>query len=323
VTHDRTGSAGRLPWDPLAAAAGGLAIDAATAEAVVALRGASVRSIVLKGPSLDALLYDKEEPRPYSDIDLLVRGDDLPRAAEVLRGLGYRERAEREPSRIVEHAKVWVRPSDRMYVDLHHTLGGIDRSDVDAWEVLATDTDSMSVGHAEVEILSEAGRALHVALHAAVAGATAEKPMIDLSRALERLRAETWKAAAVLAERLGAEATFATGLRMQPAGAHLSAELDLPAETSVETVMLADSAPYASWTVNRLATTPGIRAKLRIVLPRLVPKPDFMRVWYPLARRGAAGLLLAYVQRLAWLGKAAVPALRAWRRARREARRAG
>jgi hypothetical protein len=322
VTHDRPRSAGPLPWDPLAAAAAGLAIDAATAEAVVALRDASLRSILLKGPSLDAMLYDAEEPRLYSDIDLLVPGGEMPRAGEVLRSIGYRERAGREPSRTLEHAKVWVRPSDRMYVDLHRTLGGIDRSDVDPWGVLATDTDSMFVGDAEVEILSEPGRALHVALHAAVSGASAEKPMIDLSRALERLSPETWKAAAALAERLGAQATFATGLRMQRAGALLCSELDLPTETNVETVMLADSAPYASWTVNKLMTTPGITARLRIVAPRLIPKPDFMRVWYPVARRGRAGLILAYVQRLAWLVKAAGPALSAWRRARSEARRA-
>ena len=323
MTHDRSGSAGRLPWDPLAAIAGGLTIDAATAEAVVALRDAGVRSIVLKGPSLNALLYDPEEPRPYSDVDLLVRGGDLSRAADVLQSLGYRERAEREPSRIVEHASVWVRRTDRMYVDLHRTLGGIDRSDLDAWEVLATDTDSMRVGRAEVEILSEAGRALHIALHAAVSGAAADKAMIDLSRALERLSSETWREAAALAERLGAEATFAVGLRMQPAGARLCEELDLPTDTSVEALMLADSVPYPSWTVNRLATTPGITAKLRIVASRLVPKPDFMRVWYPVARRGRAGLMAAYVQRFAWLVRATGPALRAWRRARRGARRTG
>jgi hypothetical protein len=271
---------------------------------------------------LVALLYDPDEPRPYSDIDLLVRDTDLARAAEVLRSLGYRERAEREPSRVVEHARVWVRASDRMYVDLHRTLGGIDRSDVNPWEVLAANTDSMSVAGVEAEILSVPARALHVALHAAVSGTAAAKPTIDLSRALERLPPETWKAAAALAERLGAEVTFATGLRMQPAGARLCAELGLASDTSVETLMLADGAPYASWTVSRLATTPGIKARLRIAASRLIPRPDFMRVWYPLARRGTAGLMLAYVQRLAWLVKTMGPALNAWRRARRGARRA-
>jgi len=317
VTQDSSGSAGGLPWDPLAAVAAGLTIDAATAEAVVALRDAGMRSILLKGPSLDVLLYDPEEPRAYSDIDLLVRGGDLPRAAEVLHSLGYRERAGREPSRIVEHAKVWVRPSDRMYLDLHRTLGGLDRDDVDAWEVLATNTHSMSVAGTEVEILAEPGQALHVALHAAVSGPVAEKPMIDLSRALDRLAPGTWKAAALLAARLGAEETFATGLRMQPAGAQMCAELELSREPSVEARMLAESVPYASWTVNRLITTRGIAAKLRIIGPRLMPKPDFMRVWYPVARRGTVGLLMAYGQRLAWLVKETGPALGAWWRARR------
>src|SRR5215210_6381622 len=137
--RDPAGAGEALPWDGRRAAVLGLAIDRASAEAVVALRDAGVRSILLKGPSFDALLYDRDEPRPYSDIDLLVRGTDFARAAEVLVGLGYRERADREPSRVVEHARVWVRASDRRHVDLHQTLGGVDRRDVDPWDVLAGD----------------------------------------------------------------------------------------------------------------------------------------------------------------------------------------
>jgi hypothetical protein len=43
-----------------------------------------------------------------------------------------------------------------------------------------------------------------------------------------------------------------------------------------------------------------------------------MRVWYPVARRGPAGLTLAYLRRLGWLVVATPRALRSWRRARRE-----
>jgi len=317
---DLSDSAGRLPWDPLAAAGVGLAIDAATAEAVVALRAAGVRSILLKGPSFDDLLYDAHEPRPYSDIDLLVRSTDLPRAAEVLAGLGYRERAEREPERIAAHASVWVRPSDRRYLDLHHTLGGVDRSEAGHWDVLAEDTDTLSVSNTEVEILSEPARALHVALHAAVSEPDAEKPTIDLARAIERLPREIWEAAAVLATRLGADAAFETGLCRLPAGRKLAATLDLAPDRGVEEVLLASSAPYSAWTVERLANAKGVRAKLRILGPRLFPKAEFMRVWYPAARRGRAGLARAYVQRLAWLLVMGPRAVRAWLRARRDAR---
>jgi hypothetical protein len=308
-----------VPWDPVAAAGVGLAIDRATAEAVIALRDIGLRSIVLKGPSFDAWLYDPGKPRLYSDIDLLVPVHDQAAAAQVLAALGYAQRAGREPEAVAEHASVWMRPADRMHVDLHTTLQGIDPADVDPWPVLAAGTEQMRVGGTAVEILSEPARALHVALHAALPGES-EKPRLDLERALERVPEPMWEAAAALARQLRAEAAFAAGLGRLPAGAELAAGLDLTSGHSVEAALLAESAPFSVWTVDRLARAPGLRAKLRIVGPRLLPKPEFMRVWHPVARRGRAGLLLAYLQRFAWIMRTAPRAVAAWQRARRQAR---
>jgi hypothetical protein len=321
--RDPADSAEPLPWDPFRAAVLGLAIDRATAEAVVAFRDAGIRSVVLKGPSFDAWLYESGEPRLYGDIDLLIPARDGQRAGQVLEALGYRQRSEREPEAVVDHATVWVRPEDRMHVDLHRTLGGVEARGVDPWTVLAADTESMQVGGTDVEILSEPARALHVALHAALPGPNSRKTLIDLSRALERLPIATWEAAAGPARRLGAEAAFAAGLGRLPAGGELAEALELTPERSVEAALLADSAPYSAWTVDRLSKAKGLRAKLRLILPRLFPKPEFMRVWYPVARRGRAGLALSYLQRLAWFFRAAPPALSAWRRARRQTRRGG
>jgi Uncharacterised nucleotidyltransferase len=325
-----------LPWDAVKAAGLGVAIDAAAAEVVTALRENGIRSILLKGPSFDEWLYEPDEPRLYVDIDVLVDSRDVTPAGRVLEALGYRQRmvtgrdfeglfeqtgevgAFRAPTD-ADHAKVWIRAADRMYVDLHRTLIGVE-GNVDPWEILSAETDSMLVAGTEIEILNEHARALHVALHA-VHGGDNEKPMIDLSRALERLPSATWEAAAVLAERLGALSAFGAGLRLQPAGAQLAGRLDLPTGRSVETVMFTESVPYSSWTVNRLAKTPGLLPKLRILARRAVPEPEFMRVWYPVARRGRAGLGLAYVRRLAWLFKVTGPAVRAWWRASRGARR--
>lgn len=307
-----------LPWDPVRAAALGLAVDRATAEVVITLRDIGVRSILLKGPSFDALLYDRGEPRLYGDIDLLIRARDKQRVGEALEALGYQRRSEREPEANVDHASVWVRPADRMHVDLHRTLSGVPDRDADPWEVLGADTDAMQVGGADVEILSESGRALHVALHAALPGRGTEKTLIDLSRALERLPHATWEGAAALAQRLGAQAAFAAGLGRLPAGAELAGTLDLPRERSIEAALLDGSAPTSAWTVERLSKTRGVRGKLAIIGSRLFPKPDFMRVWYPVARRGRAGLVLAYVRRLAWLVTTAPRAVRVWRRARRQ-----
>jgi hypothetical protein len=308
------------PWDPFRAAVLGIAIDRATAEAVVAFRDAGVRSIVLKGSSFDAWLYDSDEPRLYGDIDLLIPAPEEEEAGRVLEALGYRQLSDREPEAVAEHATVWARPADSMHVDLHRTLNGVEASGIDLWEVLAADTESMQVGGTVVEILSEPARALHVAIHAALPGSNTEKTLLDLSRALERLPPATWEAAAALAERLGADAALETGLSRLPAGADLAARLQLAPQQSVEAALLRGSAPYSAWTVNRLSQARGLRAKLRILIPRLFPKPDFMRAWYPVARRGRAGLALAYLRRFAWLVTAAPRALKAWRRASRETR---
>src|SRR3954454_817802 len=63
--------------------------DLATAEAVEALRGVGVRSIVLKGPSIARWLYDDGSPRPYGDSDLLVSPERLGPAASALESIEY------------------------------------------------------------------------------------------------------------------------------------------------------------------------------------------------------------------------------------------
>jgi putative nucleotidyltransferase-like protein len=316
-------SAHETPWDPVQAAAATIVVDAAAAEAASALGEAGIRSILLKGASFDRWLYDEREPRMYGDVDLLVAPHAFAYAGQVLARLGYRERAEELAPTHVDHAKLWVRLRDQMHVDLHRNLVGIGADDDHAWGVLSEHTERMDVGGADVEVLSEPARALQVALHATVHGADEPKTLLDLSRAQERSSAGTWDAAAALSKRLGAEGAFAAGLEMVPDGRELVARLALTPERSVETAMFSESVPYSSWTVNRLANTPGIAPKLRIALRRVFPEPDFMRAWYPIARRGRLGLALSYPRRLAWLVKATGPAVAGWLRARRRARGSG
>jgi hypothetical protein len=61
--------------------AGGLAMDA--------LASAGIRSAALKGPLLGEAIYGEPGRRPSSDVDLLVPAEDLHRAVEVARELGY------------------------------------------------------------------------------------------------------------------------------------------------------------------------------------------------------------------------------------------
>ncbi len=66
-----------------------LALDAATADAVQALRAQSIRAILMKGPAISRWLYAPPSDRRYRDIDLLVWPGQFDAAAEVLGGLGY------------------------------------------------------------------------------------------------------------------------------------------------------------------------------------------------------------------------------------------
>jgi hypothetical protein len=310
-------------WDPVEAAGLGLAIQAGAAQAVRALREEGVRSILLKGPSFERWLYEPDEPRMYGDIDLLVDPADFEAAGRVLTGLGYQQRAEERAPTHVDHAKLWLREGDGMHLDLHRSLVGAEVEAADVWATLAGQTETMMVGGEEVEILAEPARIVQVSLHAVVHGHSTEKTLFELSRAIERAPEAAWEQAIPVAARLGADGAFAAGLRMLPEGEQLADRLELTAGPSVESVMFAEEVPYSSWTFNRLANTPGVIGKLRIVAQRVFPSPAFMRAWYPIARRGRLGLALSYPRRLAWMVTATGPAALAWWRARRKARRSG
>ena len=61
--------------------------DAATAEVVSALETGGTPSIVLKGPSIDRLLYGDGGERSYQDSDLLLAPERIDAARAEQRGL--------------------------------------------------------------------------------------------------------------------------------------------------------------------------------------------------------------------------------------------
>src|SRR4051794_17580132 len=105
------------PADPRLLTAQSLAVDRTAAEVIAALRAAGVPSILLKGSSVQRLLYADGVPRRYGDVDVLVAPDRQQDAATVLGRLGY------APARRSPHAETWTHAQDRADVDLHWTLG--------------------------------------------------------------------------------------------------------------------------------------------------------------------------------------------------------
>jgi hypothetical protein len=297
--------------NPLAlATARRLTLAGTAARVVRALNEAGVRSLLLKGPTL-ADLYDGV--RQYSDIDLLVEPETTGAAEGALLSLGFVLRDD-DP-----HSCVYWRQG--VDVDLHSTLVGVQVSSARLWEVLGAETEVNIIGAERVEVLNAPARALHVVLHAAQHGLQEPKPREDLRRALERVPEETWADARRLAVALDAQAVFWTGLSMEPAGRELSSRLELvkgPSRT--ETELRASTAPPTAVGLLRLAETPGLGAKLKLIWREAFPSSAYLRTWSPLARRGRVGLALAHVWRPIWILIRLGPALAAIMRARRAAR---
>jgi hypothetical protein len=302
-----------------AASIAALAVDLVTAEVAGAFQGAGVECILLKGPSLVALLYTDGTPRPYRDSDFLVPVESRPAAAGVLERLGFRTYLDdADTPGWSQAANHWLRGADGANVDLHWTLTGIVAPAQELWAALAGRTESMSVGGANLRVLDREGRALHLALHAAQHGPQGRGSLEDLRRAVDLLEEEDWRGAAELARNVDALPAFATGLRLTEHGQALADRLGLPTETTREAALLATSPPPATMGIEHFSQARGAPARARIVARKLIPTRRFMRAWSPLARRGALGLAAAYLWRPLWLFAQAPRGLLAWRRARRD-----
>jgi hypothetical protein len=300
------------------AAARSLYLDLVTAEVVEAFGAAGIRSILLRGPAVGRWLYEHESSRPYMDIDLLVEERRSGSAGSCLGTLGFAEVGVEGvlPGDRPTHAHPWSR-GDGACVDLHTTILGVLIPGDEAWAILATGTDTITVAGWEVEVLGQPARALMLALHAGHHGARVSAPLQDLALALEKLPFSIWESAASLAARLEATDLFAAGLRLLPAGETVGRRLSLPAGAPVYVVLRATTPPPMALGFEWLSQTPGWRGKASLVARKVVPSRRFMRAWSPLARRGRIGLALAYLWRPIWLALHAGPAFFAWRRARK------
>jgi hypothetical protein len=318
---------GQVPADRarrLLAAAQTLGVDVTTAEVLGVFREAECRSILVKGPAIAGELYEAGAMRYYSDTDLLVAPADLERAGEALSAAGFTLVFDHgDHSGITEpHAQEWGRDGLGRSVDLHWRFPGIGAPAQHAWEVLAGRTEPIVVAGAVGETLDRAGLALLVALHAAHHGTMRSTPLSDLERAVDRLDMATWEDARSLATRLEALEGFAAGLRLTPEGAALARALDLPDVTSARVRLTAAHHEPGALGVLDLLEAPTLRARLRVARAALVPPPSYMRAKSALARRGRAGLVLAYLARAVERVGQLPRALRAVRRARRPLTRA-
>jgi len=301
-----------------AIAAANLHVDAVAVEAIEAMRAVGLDPILFKGPDT-ANWLGEESVRAYQDCDLLVDPADEDRAGAVLERLGYNPYMEGADlgERWTHPARLWRRGADQ--VDLHHSLFGAESDPAEVWVQLSDRTTALRRGRTELTVLDRTATALVLALHAAQHGRAVAQPLDHLRLALARIERTSWEEAAGVAVSIGATAAFAAGLRLVPEGEALAHELALPDAPPVTVALAAASAPPQALALEQLTSQPGLRAKAAYVGRRLVPSAPWMRVSYPIARRGPVGLAAAHVWRLASAPVRIGRAVPAWRRARRRA----
>lgn len=284
-------------------AANNALVDSITVEAVSALRDSGIDCILLKGPSFSRWLYPGRFLRTYVDTDLLVSigmMQEVDRALEKV-GFSLSKQTVDLPYDRPAYVLDWLRARDAAVIEIHRTLVGIRAHPNQVWAVLSQQTERMSLQGIEVCILNRPARCLHVALHAAQDGGRVDKAMEDLKRAAALASPEEWGAAARLAVTLDAADAFAFGLRLAPEGAKIATSLGLPVSASVDVLLHAENRAPAARSIDWWLRTPGVKAKTRLAVVKLFPPPSFMRAWSALARRGQAGLVLAYPWRLLWM----------------------
>jgi hypothetical protein len=295
-----------FPSAALVRAAEKLRVDRWTAEVVDALRERGIRTILLKGPAVARWLYaDDSAARAYRDVDLLVGPGDLAAAEKLLEELGFEEGWVPLGQEWEQHARPWRRPQDGALVDLHRTLHGMEElPPARVWRVAGERTETWAVGTSFVEVPNRAVRTLHAALHLDANDRPGTQAWGDLERAVERVDRLTWRRAAELASDLGIEAEMGERLRMQPMGRALADELGLATGGSERFRLRAAVGRHGAgpqlYSVHRLASRPGWRAKAGYLRQKLFPPPVFMRQWSQLAGRGGAWLVVAYLARAAW-----------------------
>ena len=297
--------------------AGTLAVDAETVRVVTALQAGGVRPLLLRGAAYIQFLRYAPGERMYVDSDLLITRSDFHRAEQVLLGLGYHESeieaafAQGRP----RHAHTWMGP--RGTVDLHRTIVGVEAEPERVWELLSSDTNTITLLERDVEVLAETANLLVLSLHAAQHPGDTQISL-DLTRAVTQFDLASWHEAAELSSRLGAEASFGAGLRTTPDGAELARRLELPEQPLPHRHNRGSGAFHLAQGAIWISNQQGWTARLRFLRRKIVPPAARMRTESRLARRGAVGLALAHARRWIALSQHAPQALRALVRLRRE-----
>lgn len=178
----------------------------------------AIRVVPLKGPALAAAVYGDLALRQFLDLDILVHKPDVPRATELLRSRGYRERpllTDAQEAALLRHdcERGFVR-DDGTLLELHWDL-------VPAWFSLSFDhrslwdrRETVCIGGTMVPTLGADDLLLFLCIHGAKHLWARLKWVCDVAAVLHRAPPPDLTAVLAQARAIGAERMVLLGLRL-------------------------------------------------------------------------------------------------------------
>jgi hypothetical protein len=284
----------------------------AHARASYVLARAGVDALVIKGPTIASWLYP--DGRESGDVDLLVAPSMGNAARDALTAHGYTDvYAGVHDGEVADHS--YVLTDDRLggrEVDVHVAFPGVGVDAETAWRELWARRSSVRTAGIDVPAVDRAAVAVLLLLHAARNGAASPRAVEDV-RLVAAADDATWREVAGLVERLCAAPAVHAALGLVPDGERAARALGIAGVRDPDWELRASSPDPLSVRLLDLRAA-SWRRRVAIVARELAPSAAFLRATRPVARRGAWGLPVAYVQRLADIARR-LPG--AWRELRR------
>ncbi|MGA8521349.1 MAG: nucleotidyltransferase family protein, partial [Pseudonocardiaceae bacterium] len=152
---------------------------------------AGIEWLVFKGPVLSDVIYERPRSRDYSDLDVLVRPDEIERAVKVLTRNGAQNPPSEHPSRMrrLGRGELSLLLHNGTLLDLHWDV--INKAELRSRFAISADhlfADSREVqlDGSTVRTFGEIDTILHLALHGCFSGADKLRYLLDLQQALKK-----------------------------------------------------------------------------------------------------------------------------------------
>jgi len=212
--------AARLEAEARRAALHALAAKGETARVAGALNRAGIKPTLLKGWALEEDLFGEIGQRVTRDLDLLVRAEELPVAAEILRNAGYScDLTEKNRSRQYlssftrfSHQIVFFRPQSQILIELH--VRPFRNEYLFPANTLETERRILKTTDGEVQFQVPTSRwnFVYLALHGFNHRWERAKWLVDIPPLLRRLSISDWRWVGEQAERFAIERALGVAL---------------------------------------------------------------------------------------------------------------